>query len=328
MRALRIHALERNGKVREALILLWEVVVGDVVVIVGGAGGSVGGVSNSTQQRQVWSELYQRIQALSTVDDIIHEGHASSSTNRGGRASHNHHRSLGDIQLLDAVRRLDIRSYAPIVNPYLATIKDDKKKDAITTTKPLAKASKGSAKKLTSDNNSIICHFPPVTDDTVLQTLSVTLRNCELYDTMSEMYHQATMALSSSSKLTATTEDAEQQQEEDEDNYRNVLEEGVCVHLKAVCDCTYDSGYDSRSANRGEDNKKIEDYWSRIVLLQSQLPQLQSLLNMTKYYERMQTSECVNGCCLPQKTVTLCYCPKKYHASTYQNLSIFVNTVL
>ena len=83
VRALRIHALERIGKVREALMLLWELVAGDVVVVAGAVGAT--SVASSTtrqyEQRQIWSELYQRIQALTTIEDIvIHEGHSSLSS--------------------------------------------------------------------------------------------------------------------------------------------------------------------------------------------------------------------------------------------------------
>lgn len=294
-------------------MLLWELVAGDVVVA--GAVGATSVASSTTrqyEQRQVWSELYQRIQALTTIEDIvIHEGHSSlssSSTNRGERASHSHHhRSLNDVQLLDAVRRLDALSFAPIVDPFHAANNDGSKNGATppATTKSSVKGSKETAKKSSSsDNYSISYYYHPVTDETVLQTLSVTLRNCKLYASMSEMYYQATTALSSSSSASSisttttslsTAEDVEQQEE----NYRNVLEEGVCVHLRAVCDCTsiyVDSSSDciSCSAGRGDDKAETNNTdWSQIFSLQSQLPKLQSLLNMSRYYERMQTCECV-----------------------------------
>ncbi len=266
------------------------------------------------QQRQTWSELYQRIQALTTAEDIvIHEGHSSSSsnTNCNGGGTTSYHRSLGEIQLLDAVQRLDIRSFAPIVNPYMANNNDSKKDTTVTTTAAAtafksSKAAKGGGggkkSKSSSDNsnsNSII-FYPPVTDETVLQTLAVTLRNCELFDTMSEMYHQASTALSSSpsSSSKSSTSNNEEDVEQQEENYRNLLEEGVCVHFRAVCDCTSFgvnlSGGSSNptSTNGGIDDKGIKQGgWDRITLLQSQLPKLQSLLNMTKYYARMQTCE-------------------------------------
>ena len=285
-------------------MLLWELVAGDVVVVAGAA-FVASSTTRQLEQRQVWSELYERIQALTTVEDIvIHVGHSSFSsslTNRNERASHSHHhhhhRSLHDVQFLDAVRRLDALSFAPVVIPFHAA-NNDVSKDAATppnATKSSGKGSKGTAKKSSSsDNNSISYYYPPVTDETVLQTLSVTLRNCELYATMSEMYFQATTALSSSlsssasstSTTISTAEDIEQQEE----NYRNVLEEGVCVHLRAVCDCTsinVDGSSDciSYNAGRGETETNNRD-WSQIFALQSQLPKLQSLLNMTKYYER------------------------------------------
>jgi hypothetical protein len=327
VRALRIHALERCGKVREALILLWEVVAGDVVVAAVGAAATADVSNYSQQQRLIWSELYQRIQALTSVEDVIqHEGHGSSSNNRSGvvgSSHHNHHRSLGDIQLLDAVRRLDARSFAPIVNPYTSSISNDinTNESATTTTATTNKSSSGkiskggsasgksttatTAKKSSSYSStdySINYYYPPVTDETVLQTLSVTLRNCELYDTMSEMYHQATTALSSSSSSASLARKNEEVEEEEEENYRNVLEEGVCVHFKAVCDCTSldidnngSGGCNNRRSSTDEGNGKEpinDDEWGRITVLQSQLPRLQSVLNMTKYYERMQTSEC------------------------------------
>lgn len=68
--------------------------------------------------------------------------------------------------------------------------------------------------------------------------------------------------------------------------------------FSAVCDCTaFDLNISGGSSTRsstdgGVDVKGIKQGGrDRIILLQSQLPKLQSLLNMTKYYARMQTCE-------------------------------------
>lgn len=314
-----MHALERSGKVRQALLLLWEVVAEDVIVLPSSSSQPLSSSSQPSlhqQQKQVWSELYQRILALTKVEDLINEGH------RGGGSAF----AIEDMKSLDAVRRFDAKSFAPIVNPYKQANNDLENKNETTTATVSARSSSSSvsasirasksggkkstistttsssisknSKAATSDNAPIFC-YPPVTDETVLQTLSVTLRNCELYDTMSEMYHQATLVLLSpslpSSSSSSRKDDGDDVNDnEKEENYRNVLEEGVCVHFKAVCDCSSygTSTSDDDGGATGSSNGQNEvTGWHRVYLLQSQLPKLQSLLNRTKYFERMQSCE-------------------------------------
>jgi len=285
-----VHALEQSGKKREALVLLWEILVSNVVVL-----GTSFAVDDEKKQplaaRDVWSELYQRIENLSDAVDIVNE---SSSNNNNGL----------DIQLMDAVQRLDVRAYAPIALPKgssgasLDNNNTSKDKAALSSSGKHAKNSKGSSKSKKSKPSSSqpppsISYYPPVTDETVLQTLMVTLRIEGLYDTMSEMYFQAMETLSSNKKSSYDYQSSE--------NYKSVLEEGVCVHFKAVCDCS-----SVGLSKKGEDDDAEEE--DGVVLggkgtksdgstagnarhiVQAQLPKLETLLNLTKYYERMQTS--------------------------------------
>ena len=242
MRALRVHALGRSGKRREALVLLWEVVVKNVVLLSSEDDGL------TKKSEEVWSELYERIASISDETDLVND----SSNNIGL-----------NIQLLDAVQRLDRCAYAPVVFTSL-TVESTSKADAApsgksTSTKSRGKASKskGSTTRKTTSTNNV--SFPPVTDETVLNTLAVTLTIEGMNDTSSEMFFQAMESGSD----------------------EHVLGEAVCVHFQAACDCT------GLKITGDEVNATSED---ALLKLQSHLPKLQTLINLTKYYERMQSS--------------------------------------
>jgi hypothetical protein len=72
VRALRVHALERCGKVREALVLLWEILV--VNVVLDDESDGDGSSSGANKPQEIWSELYSRIESLSTIEDIPDTG--------------------------------------------------------------------------------------------------------------------------------------------------------------------------------------------------------------------------------------------------------------
>jgi len=243
VRALRVHALGRSGKRREALVLLWEVVVKNVVL----PGSEDDGLIKKSEE--VWSELFEKIASISDANDLLND----SSNNIGLH-----------IQPLDAVQRLDTHAFAPVV---IASPNAESTAKAAATpsgkstsakSKGKASKSKGSTTskgKATSKN----VFFPPVTDETVLNTLAVTLRLEGMLDTVSEMFFQAMESGSD----------------------EHVLEEAVCVHFQAACDCT------ELKITGDEINASDEDaLWK----LQSHLPKLQTILNLTKYYERMQSS--------------------------------------
>lgn len=243
VRALRVHALSRSGKRREALVLLWEVIVKNVVL--------PGSEENDIVKKpeEVWSELYEKIASISDANDLVND----VSNNIGLK-----------IQQLDAVQRLDTYAFAPVVTassdaeiaPNASATSSGKSTSAKSKGKvSKSKGSNTSKGKATSKN----VFFPPVTDETVLNTLAVTLRIEGMLDTLSEMFFQAMECGSD----------------------EHVLEEAVCIHFQASCDCI------ELKITGDEINATDEDVlWK----MQSHLPKLQTLLNLTKYYERMQSS--------------------------------------
>ena len=239
VRALRVHALERSGKKREALVLLWEVIVHNVVL-----SSSEGDHRVTKKPEEVWPELYDRIASLSDASDLVND----SSNNIELK-----------IQLLDAVQILDKYAYEPIVISSSSNVEVASKATAALSGKdPSAKLKvKICTSKGSTASKSI--SFPPVTDETVLNTLVLTLRNEGMYDTMSELFFQA--------------------MESGRDEH--VLEDAVYVHFQAACDCT------ELNMTGDQFDLTSEDI---IWQLQSHLPKLRTLLNLTKYYERMQSS--------------------------------------
>ena len=263
IRALRIHALERSGKVKESLILLWELLVSNVVLP----------TDDKRDVKDVWSELYQKIVSLSDVEDVINNNNNDKSS------------SGLDIQLLDAVQRLDVRAYTPIQLPTTSSTTATPTQTAASSkpavTKSKSKKGKSKSKKTTSTTPSTALsttniNLPPITDETVLSTISVTLRTLNMSDTISYMYYIAVEMLSS------TDNNVKGKSREEMENYASVLEESVVVHLKAVCDCSNVTATDVTEMN-DDDDKSHE----RIV--QCGLSKLEVALRLAKYYERMQS---------------------------------------
>ncbi|KAL9187567.1 hypothetical protein ACHAXT_001670 [Thalassiosira profunda] len=262
VRALRAHALDRCGRGREALVLLWEILVKGVVTEDG---------DKKREAKEVWSELYERIVCLTDAADLVSDAPGL------------------DVRLWDAVERLDVRAYAPIPlpkkeSPVAAAGSGSQPSLGKASAKSSGKGKKGgkgkSGKKsgVSMSSASIppvaSVTYPPVTDETVLATLSVTLRSHGLSDTLSEMYSQAMNTLTSG-KMSSNAE---------AENCKSVLEESVCVHFRAVCDCP-DVG--TVGEKEGIEGKATA---SRNEQLRAQLPRLQTLLNLAKYYDRMQTA--------------------------------------
>ena len=269
-----MHALERSGKRREALVLLWELLVSHVILP-----GSDSG-KRSKQEENVWTELYERIVSLTDATDLIND--SPSLKNISGL----------DIQLLDATQRLDIRAYAPLALPKKVEVSSANASSAASSTnktssgKGSKKGGKGKQSKKTtstittsSSSSTVSVSYPPITDETVLQTICVTLRIEGLYDTMSEMYNQAMETLTTSSSSSSINSSSMEEQ----NNAAEILEEGVCVHFKAVCDCT-DVGSIIISSDNNDDGGL--DF---TIVVQGLLPKLKTILNQTKYYERMQS---------------------------------------
>ena len=242
VRALRVHALGRSGKKREALVLLWEVIVKNVVL----PGAQTQNDSVVKKTEEVWSELYEKIASISDAKDLLNDVSNNVGLN---------------LQLLDAVQLLDTHAYAPVI---ISSTLDPAPKAAAapsgkyaSKSKGKASKSKGSASKSKAVTKNVF--FPPVTDETVLSTLAVTLRLEGMSDTLSELYFQA--------------------MESGCDEH--VLEEAACIHFQAACDCM------ELKVAGDEINTKSEDVmWQ----LHAHLSKLETLLNQTKYYERMQSS--------------------------------------
>ncbi|KAL7519896.1 hypothetical protein ACHAWX_004650 [Stephanocyclus meneghinianus] len=251
VRALRVHALERSGKRRESLILLWDMLANGVHV--------ESAVQDATK---TWHELRRRIETLTDASDLVDsDAHASHAL---------------QIQLFDAVQRLDMAAFdadvpAFITDAAVAACKDSnhamenkyKSNAAGKGSKSKSKASATHKAKTAPTARQPQSLLPPITDETVLQTLAVTLRIEGLFDTMSEMYHQAVVE---ASKTTGSDLTLEQRHE-----FGTILEEAVCVHFKAVSDCT--------ALKRGDGGD-----------VKYNLQDLQAQSNLAKYYERMQTS--------------------------------------
>ena len=271
IRALRIHALERSGKVKESLILLWELLVGNVVLP----------TDDKRDVKDIWSELYQKIVSLSDVEDVINNNDKSSS-------------GL-DIQLMDAVQRLDVRAYTPIQLPtsssstVAASSTQTSASSKPAAAKSKSKKGKSKSKKTSTSTPSTATsttniNLPPITDETVLSTISVTLRTLNMSDTISYMYYIAVETLSSSDN------GMKGKSKEEMENYASVLEESVVVHLKAVCDCsnvTIIDGTDVTDCTEMNDDRTSSVTHARMV--QSGLSKLEVALRLTKYYERMQS---------------------------------------
>jgi hypothetical protein len=201
--------LGRSGKRREALVLLWEVVVKNVI-FPSPDDDNGGDNGNIKKPEEVWSELYERIASISDATDLVDDTSNNIDLN---------------IQLLDAVQRLDMAAYAPVVissSSSSSSSSAEPPKKAVTpsgkgsSTKSKGKASKSKGTTATKTTNKNV-FFSPVTDETVLNTLAVTLRLEGLSDTLSEMFFQA-----------METGNCDE----------HVIEEAVCVHFQAVCDCT------------------------------------------------------------------------------------------
>ena len=235
VKALRIHALERSGKRRESLLLLWEVLA-----------------SSSCGDERIWSELRSRIEAATEAAVLVD---ANNNCNAGGARL--------QLQLLDAVQKLDLACFAADApkEGVVGAVKEADEGDKMQQqqSKPVGKGKCKGKGKAVSSSTATLQNLPPITDETVLQTLSVTLRIQGLVDTMSEMYHQAIAEASSNS--TPQTVEASNE-------FGSILEEAVCVHFRAVCDC--------------DPIQKNANSYS--------LRELQTQQKLTKYHERMQST--------------------------------------
>ena len=244
VKALRVHALERSGKKRDALVLVWELLTSSVA----DAADDPADVS-STKWKEVYAELFERIVELSDVEDVMNAPKGASL----------------DIQLISGIERLDRDSLSPLAMPeyqdkFSAPPAPPSSKSKSKGGKK-GKAAKQPAKGKTSSQSSV--QFPPITDETVLQTLSVTLQIEGLHDTMSEIYHRATEYLSKSQPT---------------ENYLAVLEESIAVHYRAVSCC---SAVGSIVEPQGEEVSP--------KFVQAQLSKLQTLQRATRFYDRIQS---------------------------------------
>ena len=164
----------------------------------------------------------------------------------------------GGLRIFDSVAALDAMAYSPVVPP----------------PRPPAPAPAAGASSLPP--------LPPVTDATVLQTVCVTLRNEGLHGTMSDMYHAATESLTMSSPPPPGGI------VRDEENFVNVLKDGMSAHLRATCDVPPTTTADTTSpipvysTHRNPAARRRES-------LRALLPKLDGAMALASYRERMQT---------------------------------------
>eukprot|EP00956_Cyclotella_meneghiniana_P013497 scaffold19553_cov64-Cyclotella_meneghiniana.AAC.6 len=242
VKALRIHAYDRSGKKREALCLLWELLT-----------SSCGG---GDENGEIWWELMDKMEVMTDAADLMMD-----VSNNDGHL---------DLNLLDAIQRMNAKCFALDVTSLKRAAIVSAAESIEAPVKTQSKSSKQGKGKKSSANTSkakpkpeqpII--LPPITDETVLETLAVSLKIDGLYDTMSEMYHQAAVELGrKSDHLTI----------EQYNEYGSVLEEAVCVHFKAICDCSSIT----TDSNVGPKSYTLQD--------------LETQQRVTKYYERMQSA--------------------------------------
>ena len=106
-----------------------------------------------------------------------------------------------------------------------------------------------------------------------------------MYDTMSYMYYIAMESISASMST-------KKNEVVDLENYKCILQEGILVHFKSVCDCS-NVGSVGELDNNGNDLLEKETngevYGNEERMVQCQLYKLETLLKLTTYYERMQT---------------------------------------
>eukprot|EP00970_Alexandrium_tamarense_P001268 scaffold131_cov206-Alexandrium_tamarense.AAC.8 len=253
-------------------------------MILPGDNGDDDADGGKSRVKQTWHELYQRIESLTDAVDVVNDAAGAIHTSGSG--------GLGalDIELLDVVQRLDARCFVD-VKPFLsssssaasAVVNDAASSSGVSSgkgrSKNNTKGGKKSSSSQPSSNNTARQQkrLPPITDETVLQTLSVTLRIEGLYDTMSEMYAQAVEAGEAALNDKNCSREVK-------NNHRRVLEEAVCVHLKATCECPSLKSVDTAGHEDGSINHHQQQ--QRRYTLQN----LSTQQNLTKYHERMQSS--------------------------------------
>ena len=241
VKALRVHALERSGKKRDALVLLWEVLTSNVA-----AAEDTADISPTRKWEEVYSELFERVVELSGVEDVLNAPKGAGL----------------DIKLISGVERLDRDSFSPLAMPE----RQDKAPAPPAPPKSKSKGGKkgkGAKQPAKGKTSQSSVKFPPITDETVLQTLSVTLRIEGLHDTMSELYHRAAEYLSKSKPT---------------ENYLAVLEESIAVQCQAVSCCSTVGSI-----------VKPQDGEMSLEFVQAQLFKLQTLQRATRYYDRIQS---------------------------------------
>ena len=266
VRALRAHSLERLGRRREALLVLWDLLVASTATTIAGTGEG--------RQQQQWRELKAKIEYLSSPADVVISSTLSATTSSSSSSD-----NIASFKIFDPIVALDSKAYTPIPLPSLGATNDTSSSTRRTTLS--SSTSSKTATKITT-------MLPPITDALVLKTISVALKNEGLYSTISTMYHTAIEYLMNSRRR-------ETKEEEEEENYKSILQDGINAHLSATCDCTTSisttSTHNASSSSSSTTAVVVGVIASKknvIQLLQSTLHELNVSIQLTTYYERMQ----------------------------------------
>ena len=259
VRALRAHSLERLGRRREALLVLWDLLV---------ASTATTAIADTGEGQQRWRELKAKIEYLSSPADVVISSVLSSSSSD----------NIASFKIFDPIVALDSKAHAPIPLPSLGATNATSSSTRTTTL-----SSSTSSKTATK-----ITMLPPITDALVLKTISVALKNEGLYSTISTMYHTAIEYLMNSRRR-----ETKEEEEEEEENYTSILQDGIHAHLSATCDCTTSISTTSThnassSSTTAAEVGVIAGKKNVIQLLQSTLHELNTSIQLTTYHERMQ----------------------------------------
>ena len=270
VRALRAHSLERLGRRREALLVLWDLLVASTAATIADTG------EGRQQQQQQWRELKAKIEYLSSPADVVVSSTLSAAAAATSSSSPD---DIAGFKIFDPIVALDSKAYAPIPLPSRGAT--NATSSSTRTTPSSSSTSSKTAKKMTM--------LPPITDALVLKTISVALKNEGLYYTISTMYHTAIEHLMNSRRKETKEEEEE---EEEEINYTSILQDGIHAHLSATCDCTTSismtSTHNASSSTTAVVVGVIAGKKNVIQSLQSTLHKLNISLQLTTYYERMQ----------------------------------------
>jgi hypothetical protein len=208
VRALRAHSLERVGRRREALLVLWDLLVASTAAAATIMDATGEGQQQQQQQQQGWRELKNKIEHLSSPVDVV----ISSTLSAAAAASSTMTTTDNSVgfTMFDPIVALDRRAYTPIPLPNSAATTTATAATSYTTTKSTT------SKVVATKMMMMIAALPPITDALVLKTITVVLKNEGLYATISTMYHTAIEYLLSTKSIS-------RREEEEDENYITIF---------------------------------------------------------------------------------------------------------